>query len=128
MSAPVTKWRYRMNGNLDSANLQCSGSASVTEIGASAHPQCLHWRIVKQKCRGSRSVDWLHEDDATGEVCESAQGWELKKDLPGLAVCRPTVVRKNGRVVSVSVSCTWECRSASDPCAGQATYVFTQDP
>jgi hypothetical protein len=121
------EWSYHMTGNLDQAKLSCRGSATVKQTTDSSRRQRLNWRITKQRCQGSHDVDWLHEDGLTGEIYESTSGWRLKNDLPGRGFCLPKVVRKNGRIVSFSLSCTWECRSARNPCAGLAMYVYT-DP
>jgi hypothetical protein len=118
-------WNYRMSGNLDEQNLSCRGTARVTVIGEPGQSKCVEWSVSKQQCKGSRSVDWLHESTTTGRVCEDANGWELKKRLPGRASCVPQVAVKDGEVLSLSVSCTWECRSTKNRCAGQATYEFS---
>ncbi len=119
-------WSYRMRGNLDEKNLSCRGSAAVT-MAESEGSSCVRWKVAKQQCIGSNAVDWLHEGQPGGQICLRRDEWALRKHLPGRAFCLPRVVSKDGRLVSFSISCTWECRSAKNPCAGQATYEFSRD-
>lgn len=122
-SSTPENWEYKMDGNLDEQNLSCRGPARVTISESSS---CLSWNLAKQQCKGSQSVDWLHENGSTGEICGRPDGWALNKRLPGRGSCVPHVVSRDGRVVSFSLDCTWECRSARNPCSGQATYEFSR--
>ena len=127
LAAPSdTPWDYSMVGDLDNTHLSCSGSAQVSSTNESGHLQCVSWHLSATKCAGTRSVDWLHQFTNDGEICQSPDAWNLKKQLPGRGYCEPEVVVKDDKPVSFSLDCTWECRSADNPCSGSATYKFSQ--
>jgi hypothetical protein len=118
-------WTYRMQGNLDDKNLRCTGDVDIKQdVGKS---QCWTWRVSRTNCKGSKDVDWLHESGMTDTVCPVKEGWELKKQLSGRAFCTPTVVVNAQAPVSLTLSCTWECRDAKFPCSGTATYEYHKD-
>jgi hypothetical protein len=124
---PARPWTYRMEGNLDHANLRCNGASDVTLHTGSDSRQCIAWRIREQKCTGSKDADWLHRNDPSGEICRDGTGedWQMTKSLPGRAVCDPSVKFENGRLAELTISCTWECRGSQDPCEGAASYQFS---
>jgi hypothetical protein len=118
-------WTYRMQGNLDDQNLRCTGEADVKP--AAGESKCWTWQVSKTNCQGNNDVDWLHESDMIDTVCPAKDGWELKKELSGRAVCTPTVVVDGQAPASLTLSCTWECRDAKFPCSGSATYDYHKD-
>jgi hypothetical protein len=124
---PRQPWNYRLDANLDDANLRCTGTADLHSRSADASRQCIAWRILEQKCTGSKDADWLHEDDLSGEICRRSaeETWQVTKSLPGRAVCNPSVTLKDGRPAALTISCTWECRGPREACSGAATYRFS---
>lgn len=118
-------WSYAMRGQLDDESLRCTGRVRATVSSGAGARRCWSWQIVNRDCSGNRSsVDWLHADANGGEICQRETGWELMTQLPGRAFCSTEAVERRGEPARFVLSCTWECRSAANPCSGQATYRF----
>lgn len=126
LKARDSAWAYHMDGNLDSETLRCTGAADIALRPSSIEPTYLHWRLVTTSCRGPRHVDWLHAEVDSGTLRKASESWELTRSLPGRSFCT-SEVKLGGAQDSVLLACTWECRSAKEPCSGGATYTFTRD-
>lgn len=123
-------WFYAARGYLDNENLRCAGKAQVSRDSGKESFPCLDWELLDPKCTGSReAVDWLHKYNNKGQICRvNGNDWELKKHLPGQGFCDPHVTTSRNIPVEFSLDCTWKCRAASNPCAGEADYRFSRTP
>jgi hypothetical protein len=114
-------WKYRMSGNLDDANLTCSGEVIVRTSGE----DCWSWDPPRTECKGKTNVDWLHGIERSGKVCHLSSDWELRTLLPGNSFCIVHLMDENGTPEKgFELRCTWRCRERSFPCDGSATYSF----
>jgi hypothetical protein len=116
---PEGTWMYRMRGVLDGKELLCEGWARLAETRGEDGARCVKWRLDHLDCRGDREVDWLHEGDDVGQVCDRS-GWSTAP-LPGLGACHVTLSERPR--AELALSCTWQCRESS-PCSGGAEYSF----